>query len=120
MNVFAPYNAQATVHLKEAFWSMLLPMTVNGRVSDIWRSYITQSLLYLIPDSCLIFTSPAVYHARNKHSYESDFLQELQLYVFGESFIKTIRNLPMKVSTFDEAFLNIYTILYETGASLLN
>eukprot|EP00971_Amphidinium_carterae_P025556 504125-Amphidinium_carterae.1 len=27
---------QATLHLYEAFWGLLLPVTVHGRVSDIW------------------------------------------------------------------------------------
>lgn len=43
---FTPYNAQCVVHSQRAFWGMLLPVTVNGRVSDIWRSYITQRLLW--------------------------------------------------------------------------
>lgn len=35
-NVYSPYNAQATLHEYGAFWGMLLPVTVHGRVSDIW------------------------------------------------------------------------------------
>ena len=31
---------------KEAFWGLLLPVTVHGRVSDIWRAYLTQKLLW--------------------------------------------------------------------------
>jgi hypothetical protein len=34
---YAPYNAQATLHLYTALWSLLLPVTIHGRVSDIWR-----------------------------------------------------------------------------------
>ena len=30
------------------------------RDADILRSYIAQSLFYLIPDACLMFTPPAV------------------------------------------------------------
>ena len=42
----APFEQQqATLHFPEAFWGMLLPVTVHGRVSDIWRSYFTQALL---------------------------------------------------------------------------
>ena len=37
--LFAPYNAQATLHMHGALWTLLLPVTVHGRVSDIWRSY---------------------------------------------------------------------------------
>lgn len=39
------YLCQATLHFPPAFWGMLLPVTVHGRVSDIWRSYFTQTLL---------------------------------------------------------------------------
>jgi hypothetical protein len=39
---YAPYNAQATMHLYSSLWSLLLPVTVHGRVSDIWRGYFAQ------------------------------------------------------------------------------
>lgn len=41
---FSPYNAQATLHKYSALWSLLLPVTVHGRVSDIWRSYFFQRI----------------------------------------------------------------------------
>ncbi|CAM9930492.1 unnamed protein product, partial [Sphacelaria rigidula] len=44
-SAFTPYNAQATLHFSVAFWGLLLPVTVDERVSDIWRSYFTQTLL---------------------------------------------------------------------------
>ena len=37
-----PYNAQATLHFYNSFWALYLPVTVAGRVSDIWRSYFSQ------------------------------------------------------------------------------
>ena len=40
----SPYNAQATLHFEDAFWGLYLPVTVAGRVSDILRSYVMQSL----------------------------------------------------------------------------
>jgi hypothetical protein len=46
--LFSRYNAQATLHLQPALWSLVLPVTVHGRVSDIWRGYITQRLMRLI------------------------------------------------------------------------
>ncbi|CAF4809629.1 unnamed protein product, partial [Rotaria sp. Silwood1] len=33
---------QATLHLRPALWTLLLPVTVDRRVSDIWRSCIMQ------------------------------------------------------------------------------
>jgi hypothetical protein len=44
--LLAPYNAQATLILQPALWSLMLPVTVHGRVSDIWRSYIAQRLFW--------------------------------------------------------------------------
>lgn len=43
---YIPWNAQATVLNKAAFFGLLLPVTVTGRVTDIWRSYITTRLLW--------------------------------------------------------------------------
>lgn len=42
---YSPYNAQATTHMKAAFWGMFLPISVPGRVTDIWRSYFTQRIM---------------------------------------------------------------------------
>ena len=42
---YAPFSAQSTVWLSPAFSSLLLPLTVHARVSDIWRSYIAETLL---------------------------------------------------------------------------
>ena len=40
------YNAQATTHLSNAaFWGLDLPVTVPGRVTGIWRSYINQRIM---------------------------------------------------------------------------
>jgi hypothetical protein len=41
---FAPYNAQATVHTKAGLWAIYLPITVQGRVSDIWRGYFAETI----------------------------------------------------------------------------
>jgi hypothetical protein len=59
-HAYSPYNAQATIHTKNAFWAMLLPSTVPGRVSDIWRSYFAQcifadaglQLIFRLPRLC--------------------------------------------------------------------
>ena len=44
--VYTPWNAQAVLVSEPAFFGLLLPVTVTGRVSDIWRSYITTRLLW--------------------------------------------------------------------------
>ena len=36
-NVFAPYNDLATLHKREAFWALYLPVTVTRDTADLWR-----------------------------------------------------------------------------------
>ena len=63
----APFNAQATVFGKAAFWGLLLPITVHGRVSDIWRSYFTGRIMWEAGQR-LAFASPFVTQVRFKNS----------------------------------------------------
>merc|ERR1712032_1754471 len=58
---------------------MLLPISVTGRVSDIWRSYITTRLMWMIGFH-VAFVPPFVVQYRNPHSYMQDFEDERDLY----------------------------------------
>ena len=109
--VFAPYNSLSTIHQYEALWSLLLPKTVHKRVADIWRSYIAQSLFYLIPDACLMFTPPAVTgHITESPSYED----ELPLYTNSSYVVNLLIYHPMSFDTFEEALLGIYELMYQS------
>ena len=77
--VYTPWNAQAVLVSRPAFFGLLLPVTVTGRVSDIWRSYITERLLW-DTDYKLAFASSFVTQYRNPHSYMVDFVDEDDLY----------------------------------------
>lgn len=77
---FTPYNAQATVHLYDAFWGLLLPVTVHGRVSDIWRAYLTQKLLWDV-GQVITFTPAHVVHDRVAH----DYLRLRKIQAYGHS-----------------------------------
>mmetsp|Transcript_19527 Transcript_19527/g.31988 ORF Transcript_19527/g.31988 Transcript_19527/m.31988 type:complete len:873 (-) Transcript_19527:419-3037(-) len=84
--IMAPYNTQNTISLYRAFWGLLMPAKVNWRVSDIWRSYITQRLLWDIGDN-LAFGTSTVIQKRNPHDYMQDFQDEIQLYVEAGKFV---------------------------------
>ena len=116
-HTFTPFNAQATVITPGAFFAMLLPFTVHGRVSDIWRSYVIETLLtyYTLDHSttpptkaiqhahstspssspssssssepCVVFTPPRIYHDRNAHNYQQDFNSEMPLYTQAEALV---------------------------------
>jgi hypothetical protein len=76
--VFARYNAQATIRTKPALFALLLPITVPGRVSDIWRGYFAQRLFHDL-DLRLAFLPPRIRQDRNEHSYIADLRAELAL-----------------------------------------
>ena len=75
----APFNSQNTFFHENAFWSLLLPTTVAFRVTDIWRGYWAQRLLWDVGAN-LIFCPPNAYQDRSAHSYLDDFIDEKQLY----------------------------------------
>ena len=110
--VFAPYDARSTIHLHEAFWSLLLPKTVSGLGSDVWRSYIAQSLLYLIPDACVMFTSPAVYHQQNHLNNHTNLNPESPI---TSKLLNSLRYLPLRFDTFEDALSLMYDQLRKEG-----
>ena len=60
---------QATLHFYRAFFGLYMPITVSGRVTDIWRSYITQAILHSI-DMYLAFSAkPIVTQQRHQHDH---------------------------------------------------
>lgn len=89
-NVFAPYNAQATLHEYNAFWAMLLPVSVHGRVSDIWRSYVAQALMWKY-GLRVAFMKPWVNQERTAHNYLRDFDSEQPLYLRASVLVEFLR-----------------------------
>ncbi|CAH1782196.1 unnamed protein product [Owenia fusiformis] len=84
---FVPWNSQNTLFRYDAFWGLILPVAVTSRVTDIWRSYFTQTLLWLI-DGHLSYMPPNCYQFRNYHSYIDDAKQEEKLYYQAGELVK--------------------------------
>jgi hypothetical protein len=74
-HAFAPYNAQATIHTSPALWATLLPYSVSGCVTDIWRGYFAWAIFCDLGIS-VAFLPPKVQHDR----YLADKQAELDLY----------------------------------------
>jgi len=113
-NVFVPYNAQATVHLYDAFWGLLLPVTVHGRVSDIWRAYLTQKLLWDIGE-VLAFTNAHVVHDRVAHDYLKDFHSENDLYLKSTALVAFLSRWVSDAPTLVERLEQLWAALYSRG-----
>ena len=109
-----PYNAQATVVHKSALWSLLLPMTVHSRVSDIWRSYIAQRLMQDIGVR-VAFAPPHVRQDRNSHNILGDLKAEDALYHQATSLCKFLKTWRGGAKTLPSRFEELMTALYERG-----
>ncbi|CAF0813477.1 unnamed protein product [Brachionus calyciflorus] len=82
----SPYNSQNTFISYRGFWSLYLPKTVTMRLTDIWRSYWAQRLMWLI-DETISYNGPNAYQLRNPHSYLKDFDDEKSMYLQTENLI---------------------------------
>lgn len=112
--VFCSANAQATLHRADAFWALLLPMTVHGRVSDIWRSYLGQRLLWDVGLS-MAFAPPLAKQVRNAHDYRADFDAELPLYKRTEALLSFLWEWKGKKETLPERMEELYEEAYARG-----
>lgn len=112
--VFLPYNAQATVHLQEAFWGLLLPVTVHGRVSDIWRAYLVQKLLWDL-GQVVAFTPSHVVHDRVAHDYLKDFQSEQDLYLKTTAMVSFLSHWSSEAPTLVERLEQLWAALYSRG-----
>jgi|MDTB01.1.fsa_nt_gb hypothetical protein len=111
--IYTPYNAQATVHCPSAYMFMLLPISVPGRVSDIWRSYFTQRLLWDL-GKVIAFTAPIVAQERTAHNYLKDFDAEQDLYYKTNSLIDFLSTWSgSHLPTMQERMEHLYVELYE-------
>lgn len=114
--LMSPYNAQATLHLRQAFWAMLLPISVHGRVSDIWQSFFGQRLFWET-GLAVAFAAPWVAQVRNAHDNLADFEAEADLY---ERTAELLRYLSDEWACADGAgidhcMLQLYLEMYRTG-----
>jgi len=111
---YSPYNAQATLHFYSALWSLYLPVTVHGRVSDIWRGYIFQRLAADCKIS-LLFSAPMVSQYRNAHNYLADFDSEDHLYKRSGKLLEQITAWKPDSKTLPGMLEELYIFLYEHG-----
>jgi hypothetical protein len=77
---WCPFNSQNTTWFQEAFPLMYLPSTCTFRMTDIWRSFIAQRILWT-RDQSVLFRSPTVVQKRNAHDLMYDFRQEVPGYL---------------------------------------
>jgi hypothetical protein len=114
-HAYDPYNAQATIHTKNAFWAMmLLPGTVPGRVSDICRSYFVQCI-FADTGLQLGFSPPKVVQERNAHNYLGDLSAERDLYDKSGKLIEFLSAWDSDHDNIPGRMEQLWIDLYERG-----
>ncbi len=91
---FCPFNSQNTYWHRDTFPVLYLPSTVDSRVTDIWRGYIAQRILWEL-GSRLIFISPSVFQKRNEHDFHKDFKQEIELYLRAGELVEALKEVKL-------------------------
>ena len=111
---YSPWNAQSTLFEYKDFWGMLLPMTVHGRVSDIWRSYFTQRLMAQRGER-VAFCPAIVNHIRNQHKLIKDFDAEMPLYTQAEALLKFLNEWEPTRQDVPGMLEELYVAMFERG-----
>lgn len=94
-NTWCPFNSQNTRWFKPAFPLLYLPTYCSFRMTDIWRSFVAQRILWTNNWS-LIFHKPTVYQERNEHNILNDFKDEISGYLNNHQIAMTLEKLHLK------------------------
>jgi STELLO glycosyltransferases len=113
-NTISPFNSQNTVWFSEVYPLMYLPTYCSFRMTDIYRSFIAQRILWTI-DSKLLFSSPSAYQIRNEHNIMSDFRQEVEGYLSVDKIVDVLFNTNLK-----EGLENMSENLYQCYDNLVS
>jgi len=92
--VWCPFNSQNTTFWRDAFPLLYLPYHCSFRMTDIWRSFVAQRLIW----ECgwtLSFHQSTVYQERNEHDLLHDFKDEVPGYLNNERIKKTLEDLAL-------------------------
>jgi len=109
---YAPYNAQATTHLYSSFWGLYLPISVPGRVTDTWRSYITQRIMKDV-GLHVVYTPPIVRRDRSSHNYLADFQGESDGHFKTSKLLQFLEQWESSDATLPERIYSLWISLYE-------
>ena len=94
-NSMCPFNSQNTTWHQEAFPLLYLPSYCNFRMTDIWRSFIAQRILWTC-DWSISFHQSTVYQERNAHDLMRDFEDEIPGYLNNNRIFQLLCDTTLK------------------------
>jgi hypothetical protein len=94
-NSICPFNSQNTTWFEEAFPLLYLPSYCSFRMTDIWRSFVAQRVMWA-SDWTLLFHNSTVRQERNDHSLMADFEDEISGYLNNHKIMDALVGLNLK------------------------
>ena len=85
---YIPINSKNTKYLYDIFPFLVLPTTINEKLSDIFRGYIIQYFSWRF-NGCVIYFSSKM-NQINSNALNSQFIKEKQLFYNLDDIIKII------------------------------
>jgi hypothetical protein len=115
-NTVCPFNSQNTTWFRDAFMLMYLPSYCSFRMTDIWRSFVAQRVLWTCGWS-VMFHNSTVYQERNEHNLMKDFSDEIPGYSNNTMICQLLQelNLPEGPGRIAENMMLCYSKLTEKG-----
>ena len=113
-NIFVPFNSQNTTFFNTVCPLLYLPSYVSFRMTDIWRSFIAQRILWEI--NCkLSFHKATVFQERNDHNLLKDFEQEIPGYLNNNKICQILYSLNLSGISINEMLYKCYYELCENN-----
>lgn len=91
---WCPFNSQNTHWWPEAFPLLYLPSYCTFRMTDIWRSFVTQVCLWANSWN-IAYTAPTMHQRRNPHALLHDFELEIPGYLNNQLITESLGRLSL-------------------------
>jgi hypothetical protein len=111
---WSPFNSQATLIHRKYFRTLYLPCHVPFRMTDIWRSFVAQKLLWQ-DDEGVAFIAPNVVQERNPHDFFKDFKDEILGYLHNYEICAAMDSLALDGKTPGEQMVACYQAMQSVG-----
>jgi len=92
---WCPFNSQNTTWFLPAFPLLYLPAYCSFRMTDIWRSFVAQRILFE-NNWYLLFHASTVIQERNEHDLMRDFADEIPGYLNNGKIREALESLSLK------------------------
>jgi hypothetical protein len=92
---WCPFNSQNTAWWPPAYPLLYLPAHCSFRMTDIWRSFVTQKIAW-VNGWNILFHAPDAWQDRNDHDLMQDFADETPGYINNRSICAALGELDLR------------------------